>query len=93
MIVEIDTYTGISVGKEFASDDCGFDQRCAVPAQWALADSPFYELRELHVNQREQTLFLSGIVTSFYHKQLAQEVVRSVCKGIEVINSIQVEMD
>jgi hypothetical protein len=60
-------------------------------AQAALANSPFYELRELHVEWRNDALCLSGNVTSFYHKQLAQEVVRSVGKEIEVINSINVE--
>jgi hypothetical protein len=62
-------------------------------AQAALANSPFFELHELLVEQREGRLFISGKVSSFYHKQLAQEVVRTVCKGIEVINSIQVELD
>jgi hypothetical protein len=62
-------------------------------AQTALANSPFFELHELHVEQRESSLFISGTVSSFYHKQLAQEVVRTVCKGIEVTNSIQVVLD
>ena len=62
-------------------------------AQAALTNSPFFELHELQVEQRDGTLFISGNVTSFYHKQLAQEVVRSVCKGIEVSNSIQVELN
>jgi hypothetical protein len=61
-------------------------------AQAALTNSPFFELHELQVEQRDGTLFISGNVTSFYHKQLAQEVVRSVCKGIEVTNSIEVEL-
>ena len=61
-------------------------------AQAALANSPFFELHELQVEQRDGTLFISGNVSSFYHKQLAQEVVRSVCKGIEVTNSIEVEL-
>jgi hypothetical protein len=60
-------------------------------AQAALANSPFYELRELQVQWRDDALVLSGNVTSFYHKQLAQEVVRSVSKEIEVVNSIHVE--
>ena len=60
-------------------------------AQTALDSSPIQELRNLQVEQREETLLISGAVSSFYHKQLAQEVVRSVCKGIEVINSIRVE--
>jgi len=62
-------------------------------AQAALTNSPFFELHELQVEQRDGALFISGNVSSFYHKQLAQEVVRSVCKGIEVSNSIQVELN
>ena len=60
-------------------------------AQTALAGSPIYELRDLQVEQSDGILLISGSVSSFYHKQLAQEVVRSVCKGIEVHNSIRVE--
>ena len=59
-------------------------------AQAALSASPFYELRDLQVEQHGEALLLSGSVSSFYHKQLAQEVVRSVCKGSEVVNSIHV---
>jgi hypothetical protein len=60
-------------------------------AQAALASSPFYELRELQVEWRDGALLLSGCVSSFYHKQIAQEVVRSVCNDVLVINSICVE--
>lgn len=64
-------------------------------AQTALANSPIFELRDLHVGQERSSLLISGSVSSFYHKQLAQEVVRAVCKEcnefeIEVINSIRV---
>jgi hypothetical protein len=62
-------------------------------AQAALTNSPVYELRVLQVNQHEGALQLSGCVSSYYHKQLAQEVVRSVCKGIAVTNSIQVKCE
>lgn len=57
-------------------------------AQVALSNSPFYELRKLQVEQRRDELLISGCVSSFYHKQLAQEVVRSVSADIKVINSI-----
>ena len=60
-------------------------------AQTALANCPVYELRNLQVEQRDAALLISGNVSSYYHKQLAQEVVRSVCEDSEVINSIQVE--
>jgi len=64
-------------------------------AQTALANSPVFELRDLRVDQEEATLLISGCVSSFYHKQLAQEVVRAVCKeceglDLELINSIRV---
>jgi hypothetical protein len=59
-------------------------------AQAALANSPFYELHVLQVEDRDGALMITGTVTSFYHKQLAQEVVRSVCKEIAVINTIDV---
>jgi osmotically-inducible protein OsmY len=62
-------------------------------AQAALASSPFYELRGLHVEWHDAALQLSGCVTSFYHKQLAQEVVRSVCREAMVVNSISVELE
>ena len=59
-------------------------------AQQALAASPVFALRDLHVEQDGETLLISGLVSSFYHKQLAQEVVRQVAAGVEVVNSIRV---
>ena len=61
-------------------------------AQNALAASPVYALRDLHVAHYGGTLLISGFVGSYYHKQLAQEVVRRLAKdeGIEVVNSIHV---
>jgi hypothetical protein len=60
-------------------------------AQTALANSPIYELRDLNVEAHNGALLITGSVSSFYHKQVAQEVVRSVCEGFDVINSICVE--
>ncbi len=59
-------------------------------AQAALAKSPFYELRNLRVEHHPGGLLISGAVSSFYYKQIAQEVVRAVCKDhdIELVNSI-----
>lgn len=62
-------------------------------AQAALTNSPFYELRELQVDWHQDALHLSGRVTSFYHKQLAQEVIRSICKDTQLINSVCVEQE
>jgi hypothetical protein len=60
-------------------------------AQSALAESPIFVLRELRVRQQQGRLLLSGRVDSYYHKQLAQEVVRAVADGLQVINSIDVD--
>jgi osmotically-inducible protein OsmY len=61
-------------------------------AKAALIQSPISELRDVRVEGYDGDLLLSGNVTSFYHKQLAQEVVWAVCKDIEVelVNRIEV---
>jgi osmotically-inducible protein OsmY len=61
-------------------------------AKAALIKSPISEVRDLRVDGCDGELLLSGTVTSFYHKQLAQEVVWAVCKNIEIelINRIEV---
>jgi hypothetical protein len=59
-------------------------------AQSALAEGPVSALRELRVEQIGNSLLLSGIVTSFYHKQLAQEQIRFAVGEVEIVNSIVV---
>ncbi|MGA2031574.1 MAG: BON domain-containing protein [Thermoguttaceae bacterium] len=59
-------------------------------AQAALAGSPFYELRALRVERHHQALVISGTVSSFYQKQLAQEAVRSILGDVEIRNAIDV---
>lgn len=59
-------------------------------AQSALSASPIYELRFLRVETHNGGLVISGSVRSFYYKQLAQELVRSVANGTSVTNSIDV---
>lgn len=57
----------------------------------ALAQSPIQSHRKIRVEQAGNTLYLHGCVESFYYKQLAQEVVRSVCRGVQVSNELDVE--
>jgi osmotically-inducible protein OsmY len=59
-------------------------------AQTALASSPIHELRDLEVEQQNGALVIRGTVSTFYYKQLAQEVVRAVCREIELVNSVHV---
>jgi osmotically-inducible protein OsmY len=48
-------------------------------------------MRMLAVEVVEDALLLSGSVSSFYHKQMAQELVRTIVgRDVEVVNSIEV---
>jgi hypothetical protein len=61
--------------------------------QTVLGSSPISELRGLRIEQKEGSLLIFGTVSSFYHKQLAQEAVRAIfqeCqqRDLEVVNRI-----
>ena len=58
--------------------------------QSALAASGVSTLRDLTVELVDEKLCLSGVVGSFYHKQMAQETVRAVPGVVEVVNSVRV---
>mgnify|MGYP001437702552 CR=1 FL=1 len=60
-------------------------------AQSALTTSPIHAMRVLGVERAGDQLVISGRVDTFYHKQLAQELVRSVAEGVRVVNSINVD--
>ncbi len=60
-------------------------------ARAALRASPVFALRDLNVDAVAGQLIISGNVHCYYHKQLAQEVVRGVADGIRVTNSVAVE--
>jgi hypothetical protein len=59
-------------------------------AQGALHASPIYALRELQVDGAGDEIRISGHVATFYHKQLAQELVLSVAQGKRVVNAVSV---
>ena len=60
-------------------------------AQRALASSPNFALRDLKVEREGEILWIHGRVNSFYHKQLAQEAIRALAEGLQVVNSIDVD--
>ncbi len=60
-------------------------------ARRALSASPIYALRELQVEEIDEALTISGRVSSFYYKQLAQELVRSVAMDTQVVNRLSVD--
>ena len=59
-------------------------------AQAALRASSVYDLRALRVEQRNGTLVIFGSVSTFYHKQLAQEIILGISRELDVINEIHV---
>ena len=59
-------------------------------AQSALSNNSIHALRELRVRRDGDCLILSGRVNSYYHKQMAQEVVRIIAQDMHVVNAIDV---
>ena len=59
-------------------------------AQTALQASSVYDLRDLQVEKRNGTLVIFGSVSTFYHKQLAQEIILGISRELDVINEIHV---
>lgn len=55
-----------------------------------LSASSMPELRRLAVESTEESVILSGRVSSYYMKQMAQECVRGVTAGRRVVNRIEV---
>jgi hypothetical protein len=62
----------------------------ATRAKSVLLSSKIYTLRKLHVEEADGAIILRGRVESFYHKQLAQELIRTAIEGVEVINALHV---
>jgi osmotically-inducible protein OsmY len=55
-----------------------------------LRASPYFPLRSITCEFEEGTLLLSGCVTSYYLKQLAQETVRTLQSVRVIVNAVQV---
>ena len=61
-------------------------------ARQALRESYLHALRALEVEQAGDSIVISGQVTSYYQKQMAQEIVRAVCQDIELQNVVDVKL-
>ena len=59
--------------------------------QARLRQSDFSELRVIELSRVGDLLVLQGVVGSYYYKQLAQELVKSGAKGLQIENQICVE--
>jgi hypothetical protein len=60
-------------------------------ARTVLGRSKIFDIRALDVDQAADSVVLRGSVDSFYHKQLAQEMIKTSLEGVEVINEIRVD--
>jgi hypothetical protein len=60
-------------------------------ARAVLASSRIFDLRSLDVEQDGDGVVLRGNVSSYYHKQLAQELLKTRIAGVEVVNEIDVD--
>jgi osmotically-inducible protein OsmY len=56
----------------------------------ALAGNPYFAGRKVRIELRENEVVLSGILGSYFHKQMAQESVRSIRGVRRVHNQIEV---
>jgi hypothetical protein len=61
-----------------------------VRAAQALRQSPIPALRKLQVEETDLEVVLSGSVSSYYLKQLAQETVMPLLGGRELLNRVRV---
>jgi osmotically-inducible protein OsmY len=66
------------------------DQAFAEDVRDAFAQSPIQAIRQLQVEQNGSSILISGRLRSFYHKQLAQEVVRTISPKLRVVNAVEV---
>lgn len=55
-----------------------------------LAHNPYFASRALQIELRENEVLLSGVLGSYFHKQMAQESVLSVSGVRRVHNEIRV---
>ncbi len=68
--------------RDLVEAPCPFCQR--------LATSPHMRLRQLCVARSGDCVTLTGVVGSYYEKQLAQECVRQLLGALTLINAVEV---
>ena len=53
-----------------------------------LRDNPVNDLRRLEVMESDSEIIITGIVTSYYLKQMAQEAIRPAVNGRRLRNKV-----
>jgi len=68
------------------------DVRSRVATALAASNNPRLRFIQVELDEEhENTVCLSGRVSSFYQKQLAQELVRSIDSEVDVRNDLRVD--
>jgi hypothetical protein len=62
-------------------------------AKAALSKSRIRDLRRLTLGQDENRIVVRGRVSSFYHLQLAQELIRGELGDTQIVNEVHVPRD
>ena len=60
------------------------------PLAQAMRQSPIPALRKLAVEETDSAVVITGSVSSYYLKQLAQEVVLAAAGAVDLVNSVRV---
>ena len=64
--------------------------RIVAEVEFLLSQSPYRELRKMDVTVSKDVIELRGTVSSFYLKQVAQEIARKVASDRQIRNFLQV---
>jgi len=67
------------------------NERVAERIRQGLDETGHRELRQVHVTADGHWIELDGSVSSYYHKQLAQEVARQTAPGRQIYNEVRVQ--
>jgi len=63
---------------------------CPASPHELLRENPVADIRRLDIAETENEVVLSGIVTSYYLKQMAQETIRPALAGRQLKNRLLV---
>ena len=70
--------------------DCSQEHEIAEAAGYRLRKSSYVEVRDISCQCDQGVLFLRGRLSTFYHKQVAQEAVAGLAGVEQVVNEIEV---
>lgn len=85
-----DAHFSSNIDSPDAHDLANATDRISAEVEFLLAQSPYRELRKMKVTVSKDEIELRGTVSSFYLKQVAQEIARKVASDKHIRNLLQV---